>query len=89
MLEKLTKEILAGLIVKKYAGHIITNTRLKGGNYSDSDCYGVILARKDMGVYGTQFATWEFNLRDGELNGYWGHYFMDEEKAMKDYRERE
>lgn len=37
---------------------------------------------------GKEYVTWMFRYDEGEYDFFWGHYFMKESSAMKDYHER-
>lgn len=44
-MHKLTKPDLDALIGKTYSGYTILKARIKGGEFSDSDYYGIALGR--------------------------------------------
>lgn len=63
-------------------GYIIEKARIKGGGFSDSDHYGILLAKNEAGHY----VTWQFHLDDGFPMAYWGHYFnQNYDAALSDF----
>lgn len=87
---KVTQDMIDRVLNEKCAGYEIIAARVKGGEFSDSDCYGVALGRMES-VYGIMFATWQWHIEtEAEpVNFYWGHYHMENEAAArKDYEER-
>jgi hypothetical protein len=81
-LPKLTERNNAGVIGTTSNGYTVLKARRKEGAFTDSDCFGVALAKSDK-----QYVTWQFHI-DGEVRLYWGHYFDDEESALADYEVR-
>ena len=64
----------------KNAGYTIKKKEI----YNHTEMFGVAL-----GWNGKQAVTWEFNISDeGEYSFFWGHYFTDFHRAMKDYHDR-
>lgn len=83
-MRKLTQQDLDNLIGKTYNGYMILKARIKGGEFSDSDHYGIALGRNSRSLY----VTWQFHL-DGEApDFYWGHYLDNEAAAVADYNSR-
>ena len=82
-MSKITTAMLEGIIGTIHCGYTIERARVKDGNFSDSDCYGIVLGRHESG----NNVTWEFHVED-EISYYFGHYFDDYKKALKDYEER-
>ena len=37
----------------------------------------VVLAVNE-GVHHSEYITWQFNTRDGYIDTFWGHYYMDD-----------
>ena len=85
-MRKLTEQDMANVIGLNVSGYTVEQARIKGGNYSDSDHYGITLAKNSRGHY----VTWQFHLNEGDKPSmYWGHYFGEgEEKALDDYNKR-
>jgi hypothetical protein len=83
-MRKITEQDLTALIGTVQSGYTIEKARVKGGKFSDSDHYGIILGRSE----GGNWVTWQFHIEDGEISVYWGHYTESEEKALADYEER-
>jgi len=84
-MRRLTKYDLAKIIDSTVKGYIIDDARVKDGEFSDSDHYGILLGRSKSGNY----VTWQFHLEDEEPSVYWGHYFMeDRDAAIKDFNTR-
>lgn len=46
----------------------------------------VVLWSRDLGKFGTEWATHDYFAPNNELC--WGHYFRDEQSAIEDYQER-
>jgi len=85
-MRKLTNEDIAGVIGTKNANCTIEKARVKGGEFIDSDHYGIVLAQSESG----NFITWQFHLVDGKPEYYWGHYFMvNGAAAVKDFKTRD
>jgi len=86
MIRKLTPEDITAIIGTKISGYVIENARIKGGRFTDSDHYGILLGKNAKGCY----VTWQFHYADEELSVYWGHYFAENrDGAVKDFNERE
>ena len=66
-------------------GYTIKQARAKGGNYSDSDHYGIILGVNSKGSW----VTWQFHLDEEKPSIYWGHYIDGEADALADYEARQ
>lgn len=84
-MRKLTEQDLANLIGTVNAGFTIKRARVKGGRFTDSDHYGIVLARNAIGT----FATWQFHLEDETPSYYWGHFIEDKQTAVSDYETRQ
>lgn len=84
-MHKLTEQDLLSIVGVANAGYTVENARMKGGEFTDSDHYGIALAKSQSGRY----ATWQFHFEDGEPDFYWGHYFLSREVAIQDYETRE
>ena len=75
---------LAGLIIN---GYKVNGVRIKRGELSDSDHYGIILGKSESSG---NYATWQFHLEDEEPSLYWGHYFMEDyDAALNDFNTRD
>ncbi len=84
-MRKLTEQDIASVIGAVNAGYTILRARVKGGAFSDSDHYGIVLGRNAKGYY----VTWEFHLEDERPEYYWGRYLTnDPEAALRDYETR-
>lgn len=82
MIRKLTDIDLTNLAETTLKGYHVEGIRIKSGSCTDSDHYGIILARNDKGNY----VTWQFHYEDDEISVYWGHYFPeDKEAAQRDF----
>jgi hypothetical protein len=77
-------ENILGTIVK---GYHVESVRVKRGNCTDSDHYGIIFGKNQNAHY----VTWQFHLDEDEtVNPYWGHYHMENrEAALRDYENRD
>lgn len=85
-IQKITEQDLDALIGMTQNGYTIIRAREKRGGFSDSDHYGIALARSESGNY----VTWQFHTEDGEISFYWGHYHTEnEEAAVTDFETRE
>ena len=86
-MRKLNEMDLAEIVGSTVKGYHIEGVRIKRGEFTDSDHYGIILGRNDGGNY----VTWQFHLdEDDSVNPYWGHYHMENrEAALRDYNERD
>ena len=85
MLKKLTEQDFTAIIGTIESGYTIQRARYKGGRFSDSDCYGIALAKNELG----NWVTWEFKIdSDENPDFYWGHYIPSEADALKDYEVR-
>ena len=84
-MRKLTEQDMAAVIGRAHCGYTIERARVKTGEFSDSDHYGIVLARSDSGKY----VTWQFHLIDEQPSYYWGRYHMEnQEAAFKDFETR-
>lgn len=82
---KLTDRDINSVIGIENAGYIIEKARVKGGEFIDSDHYGIVLAKNKADCY----VTWQFHLKEGAPSFYWGHYHVhDVPSAINDYNER-
>ena len=85
-MRKLTEQDIAAIVGTSCESFTIEQARVKGGQYSDSDHYGIALGKSESGNY----VTWWFHLEDEKPSFYWGHYFMENlEAAIQDYSTRE
>ena len=85
-MRKITNADLANITGIPIEGYIVESARIKNGSCSDSDHYGIILARNP----GNEYVTWQFHFRDDEsLSVYWGHYMTDHEAAVWDFNTRD
>jgi len=86
-MRKLTESDFLNIIGTVQEGYKILDVRVKAGPFTDSDHYGIILARSNKNHY----VTWQFHLGENEKPDiYWGHYFSeDEEAALKDFNIRD
>lgn len=85
-MRKITNADLANITGIPIEGYIVESARIKNGSCSDSDHYGIILARNPANEY----VTWQFHFRDDEsLSVYWGHYMTDHEAAVRDFNTRD
>ena len=83
-MRRLKENDLAGVVGTVNAGYTIQQARIKSGEFSDSDHYGIALARSDRGKY----VTWQFHLEGETPEMYWGRYTDNEETAIADYESR-
>jgi hypothetical protein len=83
-MQRLNEQDLTALVGLVHHGYTIRKARHKGGNFSDSDCYGIVLGE---GAHG--WVTWQFHIEDGEISLYWGHYFYKENAVLADYAARD
>lgn len=86
-MRKLTDDDLAEIIGNTIQGYRIEEARIKRGNFTDSDHYGIVLGKNDQDNY----VTWQFHLLEDEtVSVYWGHYFMENrEAAIRDFHTRD
>lgn len=82
-MRKLTNTDLTNIAGSMVEGYEVEAVRVKRGEFSDSDHYGIILGRNTNGNY----VRWQFHLlEDDSLSAYWGRYFMENrEDALRDY----
>jgi len=84
-MRKLTGQDMANLAGAMIKGHKIRGCRIKQGEFSDSDHYGIILAESES----DKFVTWQFHLVNERPEIYLGHYFLDDsEAALFDFSHR-
>ena len=85
-MRKLTMKDLMNVCGTATADYIVERVRIKGGTFTDSDNYGIVLAKNASDNY----VTWQFHLKDnGKPDFYWGHYFGENlEAAQMDYDSR-
>ena len=86
-MRKLTDSDLTNILGSAVSGYHVEGVRVKRGNCTDSDHYGIILGKSSEGCY----VTWQFHLdKDESVIPYWGHYHMENrEAALRDYDERD
>ena len=86
-MRKLTEQDLAAIIGTTQAGYTIQKARVKGGEFIDSDHYGIALGHcSHTGLN----VTWQWHLDEKERpDFYWGHYIECPKKALLDYETRE
>ena len=84
-MRKITDEDLAKIKGNTINGYHVEAVKIKRGPFIDSDHYGIILGKSSKEKY----VTWEFHLMNDEsVSVYWGHYIMDREEALRDFRNR-
>ena len=84
-MRKITDEDLAKVKGSTISGYHVEAVKVKRGPFIDSDHYGIILGKSSKEKY----VTWEFHLMNDEsVSVYWGHYIMDREEALRDFRNR-
>ena len=83
-MRKLTENDLTAIVGTVNAGYTILRARVKDGSYSDSDHYGIALARNAKG----NCVTWQFHIEGETPEMYWGRYAANEESAVADYETR-
>jgi len=84
-MRKLTEQDVTDIIGWNTGGFTVEKARVKGGDCTDSDHYGIILAVNGLGHH----VTWQYHLDEGLPQVYWGHYYLeDREAALKDYETR-
>lgn len=75
-------EKITGGMIRDYR---IETAKIKRGPFTDSDNYGIILAKNPRGEY----VTWQFHLLgDESVSAYWGHYMTDRKEALRDFEAR-
>jgi hypothetical protein len=86
-MRKLTDNDLVNITGSTVEGYHVESVRVKRGNCTDSDHYGIMLGKNACGYY----VTWQFHLDENDApNVYWGHYLMeDREAAVHDYNTRD
>lgn len=86
-MRRLTENDLAEIAGTVISGYHVENARVKRGNFTDSDHYGIVLGKNQQEHY----VTWQFHLLDDEtVSAYWGHYFMENsEAAVRDFNTRD
>ena len=83
-MRKLTETDLATIVGTVNTGYTILRARVKDGSFSDSDHYGIVLARNAKGG----FVTWQYHLEGDTPEMYWGRYTDNEESAVADFETR-
>jgi hypothetical protein len=84
-MRRLTEQDLTAIIGTVQHGYTIKQARVKSGNFSDSDHYGIILGENSRGSW----VTWQYHLDEEEPSIYWGHYIEKEADALADYSARQ
>ena len=86
-MRKLTAEDITNIIGLDFKGYKVERARVKRERFSDSDHYGIVLAKSSDGKY----VTWQFHLdEDDKPTAYWGHYFLGKlNTAILDYKVRD
>ena len=86
-MRKLTDDDLTAIIGTDICGYRVEAARVKRGEFTDTDHYGIILAVSAEGYH----VTWEFHILDDNTpKAYWGRYHMEDMKtALKDYETRD
>jgi len=86
MHKKLTEQDIANIMGVNINGYTVEKARVKDGEFSDSNHYGIVLAVNEHGHH----VTWQFHLADGWIpEVYWGHYHLENwETAIDDYNSR-
>jgi len=85
-MRKLTGQDMANIIGTTIYGYKICGGRIKQGNCTDLDHYGIILAKNE----NNRYVTWQFHLEDEKVEAYWGHYFTEDyEAALFDFNNRD
>lgn len=86
-MRRLTDHDLAEIGGSTIQGYYIQDIRIKRGNFTDSDHYGIVLGKNQQEHY----VTWQFHLLENEtVSVYWGHYFMENrEAAVQDFKTRD
>ena len=70
-MRKLTDDDLVNIAGSMVEGYKVEGVRVKRGNCTDSNHYGIILGKNVSGNY----VTWQFHmLEDETISAYWGHY---------------
>jgi hypothetical protein len=86
-MRKLTDNDMTNMAGLTVGGYRVEGVRIKRGEFSDSDHYGIMLGKNTKGHY----VTWQFHLDENEKpTVYWGHYFMeDRAAAVRDFNNRD
>lgn len=86
-MRKLTDKDLSEIVGRTIQGYRIEDIRIKCGNFTDSDHYGIALGKNEQ----EHFVTWQFHLLEDEtVSVYWGHYFMENQQAaVRDFNTRD
>jgi hypothetical protein len=90
MIRKLIEQDLTAIIGTVHCGYTILKARIKvNDNFTDSDHYGIILAKRD----DDEFVVWQFHIDLYEgvetTEIYWGKYTEWEKSALNDYETRD
>ena len=86
-MRKLNDNDLTNIAGSTVGSYKVECVRIKRGEFTDSDHYGIILGRNTEDSY----VTWQFHLgEDEKVDPYWGHYFNDDrEVALRDFNIRD
>jgi hypothetical protein len=84
-MRRLTEQDMTAIIGTVQKGYTIKQAKVKGGSYSDSDHYGILLGVNSNG----KWVTWQFHLEDEEPSIYWGHYIENADAALADFNARD
>lgn len=86
-MRKLTETDFKNIIGTMVEGYRVEAARVKRGEFTDSDHYGILFGKNDSGNY----VTWQWHLLEDEsVSVYWGHYHMENrEVALRDYENRD
>ena len=77
-MRKLTGQDIANLMGTSINGNHVCGARIKHGDCTDSDHYGIILAKSKS----ERYITWQLHLNEDETpDVYWGHYFEENREA--------
>ncbi|MDR1702480.1 MAG: hypothetical protein LBR56_06870 [Sporomusaceae bacterium] len=85
-MRKLKEYDISAIIGNMNHGYEIKCAKIKDGDCTDSEHYGIVLGVNQEGHY----VTWQFHLDEHERPSYyWGNYFnTNEERAIADYELR-
>ena len=84
-MRKLTQQDTDSIIGAEISGYRIIKARIKRGEFSDSDHYGILFGRNKLRTH----VTWQYHHDDGQPSVYWGHYMESETAALRDFDERD
>jgi hypothetical protein len=87
IMRKLTDNDMMDVVGSVNNGYRVECARHKRERSSDSDNYGVVLAKNN----NEHYVTWQFHLDGNDKpNMYWGHYFNENrEAAVRDFNNRD